>query len=235
MPEEFEEFGLSQALGASEVFMGTTLDVHAEVKVKSPPLRPHPHVTGTGRPPHCPPTHARLPDHRPARAPSVHRHRGRPRPGVEVDGDPEIMRYLTGGHPRTREEIRAESFERMPPDGFWATQLRATGAFLGWHCLSPVEDSPIEARQVMARQVKNGQVMARRVKGNLIRDSPVSSAGRSGLPAARGRLGQGARHRGRARPRPEGLGELGYDRIVADTMFVNARSPAPNSPPCHTH
>ncbi|WP_342456957.1 GNAT family N-acetyltransferase [Streptomyces sp. WZ-12] len=32
-----------------------------------------------------------------------------------------------------------------------------------------------------------------------------------------------------------GLGELGYDRIVADTMFVNARSPAPNSPPCHTH
>lgn len=60
---------------------------------------------------------------------------------VALDSDPEVMRYLTGGRPRTREEIRTVSFERMLHGGFWATHLRTTGEFLGWHCLHPVPDA----------------------------------------------------------------------------------------------
>ncbi|MEU1076901.1 MULTISPECIES: GNAT family N-acetyltransferase [unclassified Streptomyces] len=63
---------------------------------------------------------------------------------VELDSDPEVMRYITGGRPMRREEIRAESFARMLPGGFWATHLRDTGEFIGWHCLRPGPDAPAD-------------------------------------------------------------------------------------------
>ncbi|MFK0296131.1 GNAT family N-acetyltransferase [Streptomyces sp. NPDC090442] len=128
------------------------------------------------------------------------------------------MRYLTGGRPMTREEIRAESFQRMLPGGFWATQLRATGEFLGWHCLSPVEDSLIEDRQVKGSQVADG-----RVKGNRTKDSPVNSAD-LGYRLRSSAWGKGFATEGALALVRKGFGELGYDRIIADTMFVNARS-----------
>ncbi|MFE6689104.1 GNAT family N-acetyltransferase [Streptomyces sp. NPDC057743] len=112
---------------------------------------------------------------------------------VELDSDPEVMRYLTGGHPMTREEIRAESFERMLSGGFWATQLRATGAFLGWHCLSPVNDSPVNTADL-------------------------------GYRLRRSAWGKGFATEGALALVRKGFGELGYDRIIADTMSVNARS-----------
>ncbi|MGW2597308.1 GNAT family N-acetyltransferase [Streptomyces klenkii] len=61
---------------------------------------------------------------------------------VELDSDPEVMRYITGGRPMTRDEIRAESFQRMLRGGFWATHLRDTGEFIGWHCLRPLPGAP---------------------------------------------------------------------------------------------
>ncbi|MCC3768921.1 GNAT family N-acetyltransferase [Streptomyces sp. UNOC14_S4] len=61
---------------------------------------------------------------------------------VELDGDPVVMRYITGGRPMTRAEVRAESFERMLRGGFWATHLRGTGEFIGWHCLRELPDGP---------------------------------------------------------------------------------------------
>ncbi|MFE3648881.1 GNAT family N-acetyltransferase [Streptomyces sp. NPDC059152] len=67
---------------------------------------------------------------------------------VELDSDPQVMRYITGGRPTTREEIRAESFARMLPGGFWATHLRATGEFLGWHCLRPHGDGPARSAEL---------------------------------------------------------------------------------------
>jgi RimJ/RimL family protein N-acetyltransferase len=57
----------------------------------------------------------------------------------ELNGDPEVMRYLTGGKPTPRETIRDEiipfhlavygQFDRL---GTWAAESAATGEFLGW-------------------------------------------------------------------------------------------------------
>ena len=65
---------------------------------------------------------------------------------VELDGDPEVMRYITGGRPTSREEIRDETlpaflryYQRFPGYGFWAAVEKATGQFLGWFHLRPPE------------------------------------------------------------------------------------------------
>ena len=65
---------------------------------------------------------------------------------VDLDGDPEVMRYITGGRPTPREEIRDEVlpawlrwYERFPGYGFWAAAEKATGEFLGWFHLRPPE------------------------------------------------------------------------------------------------
>ena len=64
-----------------------------------------------------------------------------------LHGDPEVMRFLTGGRPNTREEIEREwlpqflsSYERYPGFGYWAAIETATGAFLGWCCLRPYDE-----------------------------------------------------------------------------------------------
>ncbi|MBY8873140.1 GNAT family N-acetyltransferase [Micromonospora sp. PLK6-60] len=66
---------------------------------------------------------------------------------VELDGDPEVMRFLTGGAPTPRERVRDEQlprilagYERRPGLGRWAAEDRAAGEFLGWFALDPSED-----------------------------------------------------------------------------------------------
>ncbi|WP_237502716.1 GNAT family N-acetyltransferase [Streptomyces sp. SID8374] len=69
-------------------------------------------------------------------------------PGLLVlDSDPEVMRYLNGGRPTTAEAIRERTLPRLLHDhpctgtrGFWAAEERATGTFLGWFELRPVDD-----------------------------------------------------------------------------------------------
>jgi RimJ/RimL family protein N-acetyltransferase len=70
----------------------------------------------------------------------------------ELDGDPEVMRFLTGGKPTPREVIEHEvlprllrSYERVPSYGRWAAIDRATGEFLGWFGLERAEGRPDEA------------------------------------------------------------------------------------------
>ena len=65
---------------------------------------------------------------------------------VDLDGDPEVMRYITGGRPTSREELRDEVlpallryYQRSPGYGFWAAVEKATGQFLGWFHLRPPE------------------------------------------------------------------------------------------------
>jgi RimJ/RimL family protein N-acetyltransferase len=63
---------------------------------------------------------------------------------VELDGDPGVMRYLTG-QPTPREVIERETLpgflrydgERADRYGCWAAIERATGEFLGWFQLRP--------------------------------------------------------------------------------------------------
>jgi RimJ/RimL family protein N-acetyltransferase len=70
-----------------------------------------------------------------------------------LDADPDVMRFITGGVPTSREEIEDEIlpaflryYERFDGYGFWAAIEKSTGAFLGWfHFRPPAGAAPGEA------------------------------------------------------------------------------------------
>ncbi|MGA5168711.1 MULTISPECIES: GNAT family N-acetyltransferase [Streptomyces] len=59
---------------------------------------------------------------------------------VALDNDPCVMRYINGGRPVSRDEVRAGSLRRLRGPGFWAAEERATGAWLGWFALEPTAE-----------------------------------------------------------------------------------------------
>ena len=65
----------------------------------------------------------------------------------DLDADPAVMRYLTGGAPTPRAAIDHEILPRFlcydpqqPIFGFWAAEDRLDGTFLGWFSLRPAKD-----------------------------------------------------------------------------------------------
>lgn len=63
---------------------------------------------------------------------------------VELDSDPEVMRFVSKGMPTPREHIEREVLPRWlrlqdehAPFGFFMAHLRGTGAFAGWFHLRP--------------------------------------------------------------------------------------------------
>lgn len=68
---------------------------------------------------------------------------------VELDSDPEVMRYLNGGRPTPRDEVESvilprilSFYERFDSYGYWAAEEKSTGEFVGWFALHPNEDGP---------------------------------------------------------------------------------------------
>jgi RimJ/RimL family protein N-acetyltransferase len=72
---------------------------------------------------------------------------------VALDGDPAVMRYITGGPPTPRETLEhdhlpyyLEYYERYAGYGFWAAIEKGSGEFLGWFHFRPgegaAEDEP---------------------------------------------------------------------------------------------
>jgi RimJ/RimL family protein N-acetyltransferase len=68
---------------------------------------------------------------------------------VELDSDPAVMRYITGGVTTSREEIETDFlpaflryYERFDGYGFWAAIEKATGRFVGWFHLRPAPGAP---------------------------------------------------------------------------------------------
>ncbi len=66
---------------------------------------------------------------------------------VELDGDPEVMRFLTGGRPTPPATVRDEQlprilagYDRHPGLGRWAAEDTVDGTFLGWFALDPSDD-----------------------------------------------------------------------------------------------
>jgi RimJ/RimL family protein N-acetyltransferase len=64
----------------------------------------------------------------------------------DLDRDPDVMRFLTGGSPTPRDVIQNEIlprflryYERFAGYGYWATMEKSTGAFLGWFGFVPPE------------------------------------------------------------------------------------------------
>jgi RimJ/RimL family protein N-acetyltransferase len=71
---------------------------------------------------------------------------------VELDSDPEVMHYITGGVATGRDEIVDDVlpaflsyYDRFEGFGFWAALDSATGEFVGWFHLRPAPgDGPDE-------------------------------------------------------------------------------------------
>ena len=67
-----------------------------------------------------------------------------------LNADPEVMRYLSGGEPTSREEIRDQIipfrlgvYNRLDRLGTWAAESAATREFLGWFHFRPGPDGDI--------------------------------------------------------------------------------------------
>jgi RimJ/RimL family protein N-acetyltransferase len=67
---------------------------------------------------------------------------------VDLDADPDVMRFVTGGIPTSRAEIQNEVlpaflayYQRYEGYGFWAAIEKATGEFLGWFHFRPRPDA----------------------------------------------------------------------------------------------
>jgi RimJ/RimL family protein N-acetyltransferase len=81
---------------------------------------------------------------------------------VELDSDPEVMRYITGGRPTPRQQVRDEVlpaflvyYERFAGYGFWAAVEKATGQFLGWFHLRPPEGANPEEPELGYRLLRS--------------------------------------------------------------------------------
>lgn len=122
---------------------------------------------------------------------------------IELDSDPEVMRYLGAGRARTREEVEHLHNSRIavaastPGLGFWAGFVEAD--FVGWWILEPPERPD---QGLVAGQAELGYRLLRR-------------HWRKGLAS------EGARELIR-----HGFEDLGLTRIFAETMAVNQASRA---------
>jgi RimJ/RimL family protein N-acetyltransferase len=73
---------------------------------------------------------------------------------IELDSDPEVMRYLGNGKARTRSEVEQLHRERLavaalvPGLGFWSGFI--DGAFVGWWILEPPERLDVGPRKGQA-------------------------------------------------------------------------------------
>ncbi|GAA0625806.1 GNAT family N-acetyltransferase [Kutzneria viridogrisea] len=116
---------------------------------------------------------------------------------VELDSDPEVMRYLDTGRPTPRDVVEHEVLPRILAGyrqherfGRWAALDRADGRFLGWIALGPPGERGCEL----------------------------------GYRLRRAEWGKGYATEGGRAVIGLGFGELGVRRVYAETMFVNAGS-----------
>jgi RimJ/RimL family protein N-acetyltransferase len=119
---------------------------------------------------------------------------------VELDSDPEVMRFINGGRPTPRNEVENDIlpaflgyYERLAGYGFWAAVERSSGSFIGWFHFRPAKGAPED-------EVELGY-----------------------------RLRRSAWHKGYATEGSralidKGFAELGVQRVVASTMVVNVAS-----------
>lgn len=119
---------------------------------------------------------------------------------VELDSDPEVMRYLTGGVPTPRMRVETallpaiiRDYTRYPGFGAFATHTKDGGEFLGWCMLLPEFGAPPDEAELGYRLRKSA-------------------------------WGNGYATEGSRALLRYGFTELGLRRIYADTMAVNSRS-----------
>jgi RimJ/RimL family protein N-acetyltransferase len=115
---------------------------------------------------------------------------------VELDGDPDVMEFLTGRRTEPQEVIEVWMPRRTDPAhdalglGYWSAF--EDGVFVGWFCLTPTGEAGAELGYRLRKRA----------------------------------WGRGLATEGAARLLEHGFGTAGLDRIWAETMAVNIRSRA---------
>jgi RimJ/RimL family protein N-acetyltransferase len=119
---------------------------------------------------------------------------------VELDSDPEVMRFITGGRTTPREEVKREIlpaflsyYERFEGYGFWAAIERSSGAFIGWFHLRSRPGTPFDEPE-----------LGYRLRASAWNKGYATEGSRALIHKA--------------------FTELGAERIVAGTMAVNVGS-----------
>lgn len=119
---------------------------------------------------------------------------------VELDSDPRVMRYITGGTPTSRDEVEGDIlpaflgyYGTFPGYGFWAAVEKNTVDFLGWFHYRPAPDDPPDQPEL----------------GYRLRYSA---------------WGKGYATEGSRALIAKGFSEFGVRRVVASTMAVNLAS-----------
>ena len=119
---------------------------------------------------------------------------------VELDSDPEVMRFINGGRATPRDEIENDvlpaflgHYERYAGFGFWAAEEKSTGRFVGWFHFRPAQGAP------------PGEIEL-------------------GYRLRRSAWGKGYATEGSRALIDKGFAELGVERVVAFGMVVNVAS-----------
>jgi RimJ/RimL family protein N-acetyltransferase len=117
-----------------------------------------------------------------------------------LDADPDVMRFVTGGVPTSRDEIENEVlpaflsyYQRYEGFGFWAVAEKATGEFLGWFHFRPRPGADPGEVELGYRLRKSAWGKGYATEGS------------------RALIGKG-------------FTEFGVQRVVAETMTVNVAS-----------
>ena len=121
---------------------------------------------------------------------------------ADLDADPDVMRFITGGLATSRDEIKGDVLPRFMawyghPGGYgcWAAEEKPTGNFLGWFRFHPRQGGPPPGEIVLGYRLRKSA------------------------------WGQGYATEGSRALIRKGFTELGARRVVAETMAVNLASP----------
>ncbi len=119
---------------------------------------------------------------------------------TELNSDPEVMRFVTGGVSTPREVCEndilprfLDYYQRFAGYGFWAVIEKSTGDFLGWFHFRPGEGAPPDEVELGYRLRKSAWG-----KGYATEGSRVLIA--------------------------KGFTEFGVQRVIAETMVINTAS-----------
>ncbi|OKI49727.1 GNAT family N-acetyltransferase [Micromonospora sp. CB01531] len=119
---------------------------------------------------------------------------------VALDNDPDVMRFINGGRPTSRDTIQERTLPHLLRDypcfgtrGYWAAEEKATGTFLGWFEFRPLDEHSPEAVEL-------------------------------GYRLNQAAWGKGYATEGSRALIDKGFTDLGVKRVTANTMAVNSRS-----------
>lgn len=150
---------------------------------------------------------------------------------VDLDADPAVMRYLTGGKPTPRGQVEQVilprilgDYDRFPGFGCWAAVEKATGAFVGWFLLRP-RDAGAHPGGAGSGEAGSGEASPGDAgSGEASSDGVCAVEAELGYRLRRSSWGKGYATEGARALIRKGFTELGVSRIFAQTMAVNRAS-----------